>query len=110
VGPRSDTSGIPTVDYFLSSRWFAGPEYPHGNPQCEFSERLVLLDSLTTYYQPLYNAISAHIPRSGFAPWVRASGQRHVPFSPAGGLPADGPLLVCIPFFFFNLWINTLVY
>jgi hypothetical protein len=97
---HSDTSGIPTLDYFLSSRWFVGPEYPHGNPQCEFSERLILLDSLTTYYQPLYNAVSAHIPRSGFAPWVRVRGQRHVPFSPAGGggggLPADGPLLVCM--------------
>jgi len=95
---HSDTSGVPNVDYFLSSRWFAGPEYPDGNPQSEFSEQLVLLDSLTTFYQPLYDSTSYHLPRSEFRALYREDnnnkGAQHVAL--AGGLPTDGPLLVCM--------------
>jgi hypothetical protein len=94
---HSDTSGIPNVDYFVSSRWFATES--EDQDQDQFSERLVLLDSLTTYYQPLYDAAQQHLPRSGFRPLVRdAATGRHAPLGhPAGsGLPNDGPLLVCL--------------
>ena len=39
------TTGIPTIDYFISSKWIE-PE----NAQDHYSEALVLLDSLPSYY------------------------------------------------------------
>jgi predicted O-linked N-acetylglucosamine transferase (SPINDLY family) len=40
------TSGVPTIDYYISSRLYEPPD-----AQQNYSERLVLLDNLVTYYQ-----------------------------------------------------------
>jgi len=108
---HSDTSGIPAMDYFLSSRWFAGPGGPDGsNPQLEFSEQLVLLDSLTTFYQPLYDSAAHHLPRSEFRPFFRR-GRASAHTALTGGLPVDGPLLVCMQslFKFSDVFLDVLV-
>jgi len=42
---HSDTSGIDTIDYYVSSKYFEEEEY-----QQNYSEKLILLDSLSTYY------------------------------------------------------------
>ena len=43
---HSDTSGIDTIDYYLSSVYYEKED----NPQENYSEKLVLLDSLCTFY------------------------------------------------------------
>jgi len=50
---HSYTSGISTIDYYLSSKLYEVDELK--NPQQYYSEKLILMDSLTTYY---YNPIS----------------------------------------------------
>jgi len=55
---HSDTSGINTIDYFISSKLY---ELPYEESQKHYSEKLILLDSLCTVYEnPLirYNNIS----------------------------------------------------
>lgn len=44
---HSETSGIDTIDYFISSELF---ELPYENAQTHYSEKLILLKSLGTYY------------------------------------------------------------
>ena len=43
---HSDTSGIDTIDYYMSSKYYEKDE----NPENNYSEKLVLLDSLCTFY------------------------------------------------------------
>jgi len=47
---HSDTTGMDTIDYFISSKYF---ELPYQESQKNYSEKLVLLDSLGTYYYPM---------------------------------------------------------
>ena len=42
---HSDTSGLPHIDYYISSKYFNTPE-----DQSYYSEKLLLFDSLGTYY------------------------------------------------------------
>jgi predicted O-linked N-acetylglucosamine transferase (SPINDLY family) len=65
------TTGIPTIDYFLSSAHLDLPE-----ADAHYSERLVRLTDLNTYYYELRPATPAQ-PRAAF------------------GLPEDGHLYVC---------------
>lgn len=51
---HSDTAGINTIDYFISSKYFEEPQ-----AQSHYSEKLVLLDSLSTCY---VSPISRHDP------------------------------------------------
>ena len=44
---HSDTSGIDSVDYFISSKLY---ELPYEKAQEHYSEKLILLDSMSTYY------------------------------------------------------------
>jgi predicted O-linked N-acetylglucosamine transferase (SPINDLY family) len=44
---HSETSGIDTIDYFISSKYFE-----HEKAQNHYSEQLVTMDSLSTYYFP----------------------------------------------------------
>lgn len=44
---HSDTSGIDTIDYYISSKYF---ELNYDEAQTHYSEKLILLDSLSTYY------------------------------------------------------------
>lgn len=44
---HSDTSGIDTIDYFFSSRYY---ELEYSKSQDHYSEQLILLNSLCTYY------------------------------------------------------------
>lgn len=44
---HSDTSGIDTIDYYISSKYF---ELNYEEAKNHYSEKLVLLDSLSTYY------------------------------------------------------------
>lgn len=44
---HSETSGISSIDYFVSSKLFE-----HANGQNHYSEKLVLMNSLSTYYYP----------------------------------------------------------
>ena len=46
---HSDTSGIDTIDYYLSSVYYE-KDYGGGHPENNYSEKLVLMDSLCTYY------------------------------------------------------------
>ena len=46
---HSDTSGIDTIDYYLSSVYYE-KDYEGGYPENNYSEKLVLMDSLCTYY------------------------------------------------------------
>jgi predicted O-linked N-acetylglucosamine transferase (SPINDLY family) len=46
---HSETSGIPTIDYFISSQYF---EVKEDVAQTHYSEELVLFKSLSTYYYP----------------------------------------------------------
>jgi len=85
---HSDTSGVPSVDYFVSSEFFEP-----GASQDMYSERLVLMRSLSTFYQPLFDCTHAHRLRCDL------------------GVPADGPLLVCLQslFKFSAEFLDTLV-
>jgi predicted O-linked N-acetylglucosamine transferase (SPINDLY family) len=49
---HSDTSGVDTVDYYISSRLFELPD-----ARLHYSERLLLHKSLSTYY---YNRLASH--------------------------------------------------
>jgi predicted O-linked N-acetylglucosamine transferase (SPINDLY family) len=44
---HSETSGVDTIDYFVSSKYFE-----HEKAQNHYSEQLVKMDSLSTYYFP----------------------------------------------------------
>jgi predicted O-linked N-acetylglucosamine transferase (SPINDLY family) len=44
---HSETSGIDTIDYFVSSKYFEIEQ-----PQSQYSEKIYLMDSLSTYYYP----------------------------------------------------------
>lgn len=44
---HSDSSGIDTIDYFFSSKYY---ELPYDDAQTHYSEKLILLDSLCTSY------------------------------------------------------------
>lgn len=44
---HSETSGIDTIDYFVSSKLFE-----HDKAQNHYSEKLVMMNSLSTYYYP----------------------------------------------------------
>lgn len=48
---HSDTSGIDTIDYYISSKYF---ELPYGQAKDNYSEKLITLDSLSTYYYPIH--------------------------------------------------------
>jgi predicted O-linked N-acetylglucosamine transferase (SPINDLY family) len=47
---HSDTSGLPNIDYFVSSKLFNSEE----DQDC-YSEKLILFDSLGTYYYDVFN-------------------------------------------------------
>jgi hypothetical protein len=47
---HSDTSGLPNIDYFVSSKYFNSKE-----DQNHYSEKLILFDSLGTYYYDVFN-------------------------------------------------------
>ena len=47
---HSDTSGLPNIDYFVSSKFFNSEE-----DQAHYSEKLVLFDSLGTYYYDMFD-------------------------------------------------------
>lgn len=47
---HSDTSGLPNIDYFVSSKYFNSKE-----DQSHYSEKLILFDSLGTYYYDVFN-------------------------------------------------------
>ena len=47
---HSDTSGLPNIDYFVSSKFFNTEE-----DQDHYSEQLVLFDSLGTYYYNMFD-------------------------------------------------------
>ena len=47
---HSDTSGLPNIDYFVSSKYFNSRE-----DQSHYSEKLILFDSLGTYYYDVFN-------------------------------------------------------
>lgn len=44
---HSDTSGLNTIDYFISSKYF---ELPDNKADNNYSEKLIKMDSLSTYY------------------------------------------------------------
>ena len=46
---HSETSGIDTIDYFVSSEYFCG-SLPYEEVQKQYSEKLILLKSLGTFY------------------------------------------------------------
>ena len=46
---HSETSGIDTIDYFISSKYFSG-NLSHNEIQKQYSEKLILLRSLGTFY------------------------------------------------------------
>jgi len=46
---HSDTSGIDTIDYFVSSKYF---ELEPSNAQQHYSEKLICMNSLSTFYFP----------------------------------------------------------
>jgi len=47
---HSDTSGLPNIDYFVSSIYFNSEK-----DQSHYSEKLILFDSLGTYYYNIFN-------------------------------------------------------
>lgn len=47
---HSDTSGLPNIDYFISSKYFNSK-----NDHTHYSEKLVLFDSIGTYYYNIFN-------------------------------------------------------
>lgn len=48
---HSDTSGIDTIDYYISSKYF---ELPYEESKKNYSEKLITLNSLSTYYYPIH--------------------------------------------------------
>ena len=70
---HSDTSGISTIDYYISSKL-----YETEDAQTRYSEKLVLHDGLCTYYdRPLDPSKTYFLPRSYF------------------GLPNDATIYIC---------------
>jgi len=53
---HSDTSGLPNIDYFVSSKFFNSEE-----DQEHYSEKLVLFDSLGTYYYNIFDYFKEEI-------------------------------------------------
>jgi len=53
---HSDTSGLPNIDYFVSSKFFNSEE-----DQEHYSEKLVLFDSLGTYYYNIFDYFNEEI-------------------------------------------------
>lgn len=53
---HSDTSGLPNIDYFVSSKFFNSEE-----DQNHYSEKLILFDSLGTYYYDIFNFFKKEI-------------------------------------------------
>lgn len=50
---HSETSGVDTIDYFITSKYFhPSKKISNGNIQNEFSEKIVVFNSLSTYYLP----------------------------------------------------------
>ena len=50
---HSETSGIDTIDYFITSQYFhPNDRLKKGNIQEDFSEKIVVFNSLSTYYLP----------------------------------------------------------
>jgi predicted O-linked N-acetylglucosamine transferase (SPINDLY family) len=45
---HSDTSGLPNIDYFVSSKYFNSAD-----DQCQYSEKLIRFNSLGTYYHDI---------------------------------------------------------
>ena len=45
---HSDTSGLPNIDYFVSSKFFNSAD-----DQCQYSEKLIRFNSLGTYYHDI---------------------------------------------------------
>ena len=61
---HSDTSGIDTIDYYISSIYYEKED----NPENNYSEKLVLLDSLCTfYYKIIENPEIVHKNYFGFS-------------------------------------------
>jgi protein O-GlcNAc transferase len=58
-----ETTGLPTIDYFLSSEAF---EPPHAEDS--YSEQLIRLPGIGCYYEPLEVAGSASLERHGLSP------------------------------------------
>lgn len=73
---HSDTSGIDTIDYFISSKYYEhGENINHicddsmcSTPQNHYSEKLIMLDSMCTHYRkPIaQNIIDSFKPREYF--------------------------------------------
>ena len=47
---HSETSGIDTIDYFISSEYFENAQSTLNKPQDNYTEKLILFKSLGTYY------------------------------------------------------------
>jgi len=52
---HSDTSGLPNIDYFVSSKYFNSPD-----DQSHYSEKLILFNSLGTYYHNICHILKQH--------------------------------------------------
>ena len=52
---HSDTSGLPNIDYFVSSKYFNSPD-----DHDQYSENLILFNSLGTYYHDLCKVLKQH--------------------------------------------------
>lgn len=52
---HSDTSGLPNIDYFVSSKYFNSPD-----DQSHYSEKLILFNSLGTYYHNICQMLKQH--------------------------------------------------
>jgi predicted O-linked N-acetylglucosamine transferase (SPINDLY family) len=52
---HSDTSGLPNIDYFVSSKYFNSPD-----DQDHYSEKLILFNSLGTYYHDICKGLKQH--------------------------------------------------
>ena len=79
---HSDTSGIPTVDYFISSKYF---ETPYEQSQENYSEKLILLEkSISTFYFKLMKQeiLEGSVPRDKLCNDI--------------GIPNDCPIIFCL--------------
>lgn len=52
---HSDTSGLPNIDYFVSSKYFNSPD-----DQSHYSEKLILFNSMGTYYHNICQILKQH--------------------------------------------------
>ena len=53
---HSDTSGLPNIDYFVSSKYFNSKE-----DHSHYSEKLILFDSLGTYYYDVFKELQPEL-------------------------------------------------